>query len=63
MQWLNKVLPQLPQHLLQDALVYAESEFALDPGSEMMQSWQIIKQSKAGNVFYHLLKSVQVEKA
>ena len=63
MQWLDKVLPKLPQHLLQDALVYGESEFALDPSSEMMQSWQIIKQSKAGNVFYHLLKSVQVEKA
>jgi 16S rRNA (guanine966-N2)-methyltransferase len=63
MQWLDKVLPQLLLHLLEDGLVYAESEFALDPSSEMMQGWQTIKQSKAGNVFYHLLKSVQVEKA
>ena len=63
MQWLDKVLPQLLSHLLEDGLVYAESEFALDPSSEMMQGWQTIKQSKAGNVFYHLLKSVQVEKA
>jgi 16S rRNA (guanine(966)-N(2))-methyltransferase RsmD len=63
MQWLDKVLPQLLAHLLEDGLVYAESEFSLDPNSEMMQGWQIIKQSKAGNVFYHLLKSVQVEKA
>jgi 16S rRNA (guanine(966)-N(2))-methyltransferase RsmD len=63
MQWLDKVLPQLIPHLLEDGLVYAESEFALDLSSEMMQGWQIIKQSKAGNVFYHLLKSVQVEKA
>jgi len=63
MQWLDKVLPQLIPHLLEDSLVYAESEFALDLSSEMMQGWQIIKQSKAGNVFYHLLKSVQVEKA
>jgi len=62
MQWLDKVLPQLLLHLLEDGLVYAESEFALDPSSEMMQGWQTIKQSKAGNVFYHLLKSVQVEK-
>ena len=62
MQWLDKVLPQLLAHLLEDGLVYAESEFSLDPNSEMMQGWQIIKQSKAGNVFYHLLKSVQVEK-
>ncbi len=63
MQWLDKVLPQLLSHLLEGGLVYAESEFALDPSSEMMQGWQTIKQSKAGNVFYHLLKSVQVEKA
>jgi 16S rRNA (guanine(966)-N(2))-methyltransferase RsmD len=63
MQWLDKVLPQLLSHLLEDGLVYAESEFALDSSSEMMQGWQTIKQSKAGNVFYHLLKSVQVEKA
>jgi len=63
MQWLDKVLPQLLAHLLEDGLVYAESEFSLDLSSEMMQGWQIIKQSKAGNVFYHLLKSVQVEKA
>ena len=63
MQWLDKVLPQLLAHLLEDGLVYAESEFSLDPNSEMMQGWQIIKQSKAGNVFYHLLKSVHVEKA
>ena len=63
MQWLDKVLPQLLTHLLEDGLVYAESEFALDLSSEMMQGWQIIKQSKAGNVFYHLLKSVQVQKA
>ncbi|MEI6227081.1 MAG: 16S rRNA (guanine(966)-N(2))-methyltransferase RsmD [Methylophilaceae bacterium] len=63
MQWLDKVLPQLLAHLLEDGLVYAESEFALDLSSEMMQGWQIVKQSKAGNVFYHLLKSVHVEKA
>lgn len=63
MQWLDKVLPEIQAHLLEDGLVYAESEFALDLSSEMMQGWQIIKQSKAGNVFYHLLKSVQVEKA
>ena len=63
MQWLDKVLPQLLAHLLEDGLVYSESEFSLDRNSEMMQGWQIIKQSKAGNVFYHLLKSVQVEKA
>jgi len=63
MQLLDKVLPQLLSHLYEDGLIYAESEFSLDPSSVMMQGWQTIKQSKAGNVFYHLLKSVQVEKA
>jgi len=28
-----------------------------------LQGWQLIKQSKAGNVFYHLLKSAQLEEA
>lgn len=50
--WLDKVLPLLPVHLNKDGLVYAEAEYAIQPGD----TWQIIKQSKAGNVFYHLLK-------
>ena len=63
MQWLDKVLPQLHDHLLDGGLVYTEAEYAIDEASEMMQGWQVIKQSKAGNVFYHLLKSAQLEEA
>ncbi|MDP3743009.1 MAG: 16S rRNA (guanine(966)-N(2))-methyltransferase RsmD [Methylotenera sp.] len=51
--WLDKVLPLLPAHLNNDAVVYAEAEYAI----KQTDTWQVIKQSKAGNVFYHLLKS------
>ena len=50
--WLQKVLPLLPAHLNPDGFVYAEAEYAIQPDSV----WQVVKQSKAGNVFYHLLK-------
>lgn len=50
--WLNKVLPLLPSHLSPQGVVYVEAEYALaDDGM-----WQVFKHSKAGNVFYHLLK-------
>lgn len=54
--WLDKVLPLLPDHLSKDAVVYAEAEYAI----KETDTWQVIKQSKAGNVFYHLLKSQKV---
>ncbi len=50
--WIDKILPILNQHLSEDGVVYAEAEFEIKPS----ESWQVIKQSKAGNVFYHLLK-------
>jgi 16S rRNA G966 N2-methylase RsmD len=49
---LAKVLPLLPPHLNPDGFVYAEAEYAIEPDDV----WQVVKQSKAGNVFYHLLK-------
>lgn len=49
---LAKVLPLLPPHLNPDGFVYAEAEYAIEPD----EVWQVVKQSKAGNVFYHLLK-------
>ena len=55
-QWLDKVLPVIAVQLQPNGFVYVEAEFALDIASEMMAGWQVIKQSKAGNVFYHLLK-------
>ncbi len=54
--WLNKILSTLNQHLSPNGLVYIEAEFALD-SSELLGGWQLIKQNKAGNVYYHLLKS------
>jgi 16S rRNA (guanine(966)-N(2))-methyltransferase RsmD len=51
--WLEQVLPLLSKHLSQQGVVYVEAEYALsdDP------TWQVFKHSKAGNVFYHLIKS------
>jgi 16S rRNA (guanine(966)-N(2))-methyltransferase RsmD len=56
--WLNKILPQLAAHLQDDGVVYVEAEYALDTIPEITRDWQIVKQGKAGNVFYHLLKSL-----
>lgn len=50
--WLTKILPLLPAHLNPDGFVYAEAEYAI----EADPVWEVVKQSKAGNVFYHLLK-------
>lgn len=55
--WLNKILPTLNQHLSKNGLLYIEAEFALE-SSELLMGWQIIKQNKAGNVYYHLLTPV-----
>ena len=49
---LNKVLPILANHLNKNALVYAEAEYPIEEN----EVWEIAKQGKAGNVYYHLLK-------
>ena len=51
--WLSQLLPVLNQHVNQNGLLYVEAEHALI----VETNWQILKQNKAGNVFYHLLKS------
>jgi 16S rRNA (guanine966-N2)-methyltransferase len=51
--WLEKLLPKLAKHLQADGVVYAEAEYAISD----TEQWRVIKQGKAGNVFYHLLKS------
>ena len=53
-QWLGKVLPSLHGHLVVDGLIYVEAEYAL----QTTAGFSIIKHGKAGNVYYHLLKSV-----
>jgi 16S rRNA G966 N2-methylase RsmD len=50
--WLDKVLAQLPKHLSAEGVIYVEAEYALVDHD----TWQVLKQSKAGNVFYHLIK-------
>lgn len=54
--WLDKLLPQLAQHLKPDGLLYVECEFPLDK-ADFVAHWTIIKQKKAGNVHYHLLQA------
>ncbi len=56
-QWLQKILPLLTPHLLAEGLIYVEAEYAITEASEFATDWQVLKQGKAGNVFYHLLKS------
>ena len=50
--WLDKLLSILNQYLIQDGLLYVEAEFEIKSDA----TWQVIKQNKAGNVYYHLLK-------
>ena len=50
--WLNKLLPILNQHLKADGVLYVEAEFAIQNDA----IWQLKKQDKAGNVYYHLLE-------
>lgn len=50
--WLDKLLPLLGQHLSPDGLLYLEAEFAIESNAV----WQVVKQNKAGNVYYHLLQ-------
>jgi len=64
--WLAQVLPQLAACLHADGRLYVEAEFALDEahqnGSQpFLAGWQVAKQSKAGNVFYHLLKLTKIQ--
>lgn len=54
-QWLDKLLPVLGSHLSADGILYAEAEYEIKPNEQ----WDVLKQSKAGNVYYHLLKCIK----
>jgi len=58
--WLPKILPLLTPCLTAQSVVYVEAEFALDSESNQIpnfaEDWHILKQKKAGNVFYHLIR-------
>lgn len=51
--WLPKLLPQMQKHLSADGMLYVEAEFSMQDG----EGWRVLKHGKAGNVFFHLLKS------
>ena len=53
LQWLPKLMPLLKAHLQEEGAIYVEAEYALQSDAD----WQVTKSGKAGNVFYHLLKS------
>jgi 16S rRNA (guanine(966)-N(2))-methyltransferase RsmD len=61
--WLTKILPLLKSAMNVDGKVYVEAEFALDSVQNVTPNfandWQILKQKKAGNVFYHLIAPQQ----
>lgn len=52
--WITKLLPLLQWHLGEDAVLYVEAEFVIKSD----ENWQVLKHGKAGNVVYHLLKSI-----
>ncbi len=51
--WLDKLLPILNQHVTENGVVYVEAEREIENSAQ----WTILKKNKAGNVYYHLLKS------
>jgi 16S rRNA (guanine(966)-N(2))-methyltransferase RsmD len=51
--WLDKLLPILNQHVSENGMVYVEAEYEIENSAQ----WTILKKNKAGNVYYHLLKS------
>ena len=53
--YLSKLLPLLADKLAEDGVMYVESGEPFEPDA----SWQVIKQARAGAVFYQLLKRAQ----
>lgn len=59
--WLAKILPACTSVLAENGLVYVEAEEALttEAAPEWMQEWDVVRSDQAGQVFYHLLKSIK----
>ena len=51
--WLERVEPLLPKLLATDGALYVEAECALDGCG----SWRTVRSGRAGQVFYHLMRS------
>ncbi|MGB3287765.1 MAG: 16S rRNA (guanine(966)-N(2))-methyltransferase RsmD [Burkholderiaceae bacterium] len=56
--WLDRVYPRLPGVLRPDGLLYIESEAALEPPA----GFQLLRQSRAGQVHFHLLRFAAMQK-
>lgn len=54
--YLPRLMPLLDNILAEDGIVYVESGEAFEPEA----TWQVIKQARAGAVFYQLLQCGQV---
>ncbi len=50
--WLGRLWPVLPAVTAADASLYVEAEAAVVPPAP----WRVVRQGKAGQVFYHLLE-------
>ena len=50
--YLDKLLPLMPERLVPDGVVYVESGEVFEPGA----AWQAVKRAKAGAVHYQLLQ-------
>jgi 16S rRNA (guanine(966)-N(2))-methyltransferase RsmD len=53
--WLDKVAPVLQGWVAPGARIYAEAEHAI----ESIGAWRVVKQGRAGQVFFHLLEQAQ----
>ena len=53
--WLERLTPLLPGLLADDGDLYVEAEHELDGLGE----WQTVRRGRAGQVFYHLMRSKQ----
>ncbi len=50
--WLDRLAPLLPQIATENAVLYVESETAL----EACGDWRTVRHGKAGQVFFHLMR-------
>lgn len=50
--WIERLEPILPELVLEDGAIYVEAERALDSFGE----WRTVRNGRAGQVFYHLMR-------
>ncbi len=56
--WMDKLWPRLSAVLKPDGLLYVESETAIEPPD----TWETLRQSRAGQVHFHLLRFAATQK-